>query len=82
MVLGAGPVGILGAMALLVNGFKTYVYSRSAQPNPKADLVNSIGDDAQHSDGGASNGVLELVEPIEDASGDDSDWLRKAARRQ
>lgn len=43
VVLGAGPVGILGAMALVVNGFKTYVYSRSAEPNPKADLVNSIG---------------------------------------
>jgi glucose 1-dehydrogenase len=33
VVLGAGPVG----------GFKTYVYSRSAEPNSKADLVNSIG---------------------------------------
>ena len=43
VVLGAGPIGILGAMALVVNGFKTYVYSRSAEPNPKADLVNSIG---------------------------------------
>ena len=43
VVLGAGPVGILGAMALVVNGFKTYVYSRSAEPHPKADLVNSIG---------------------------------------
>ncbi len=43
VVLGAGPVGILGAMALMVNGFKTYVYSRSAEPNPKADLVNSFG---------------------------------------
>lgn len=43
VVLGAGPVGILGAMALIVNGFKTYVYSRSPEPNPKADLVNSIG---------------------------------------
>jgi glucose 1-dehydrogenase len=43
VVLGAGPVGILGAMALIVNGFKTYVYSRSAAPNPKSDLVNSIG---------------------------------------
>lgn len=43
VVLGAGPVGILGAMALVVSGFKTYVYSRSAEPNPKADLVNSIG---------------------------------------
>jgi threonine dehydrogenase-like Zn-dependent dehydrogenase len=43
VVLGAGPVGILGAMALLLYGFKTFVYSRSAEPNPKADLVNSIG---------------------------------------
>ena len=43
VVLGAGPVGILGAMALIANGFKTYVYSRSAEPNPKASLVNSIG---------------------------------------
>jgi threonine dehydrogenase-like Zn-dependent dehydrogenase len=43
VVLGAGPVGILGAMALVVNGFKTYVYSRMAEPNAKADLVNSIG---------------------------------------
>jgi len=43
VVLGAGPVGILGAMTLVANGFKTFVYSRSAEPNPKADLVNSIG---------------------------------------
>lgn len=43
VVLGAGPIGILGAMAMVVNGFKTYVYSRSPEPNPKAELVNSIG---------------------------------------
>lgn len=43
VVLGAGPVGILGAMALIVNGFKTFVYSRSAKPNRKATLVDSIG---------------------------------------
>src|SRR5688572_20218070 len=43
VVLGAGPVGILGAMALLVRGFRTLVYSRSAAPNPKSDLVNAIG---------------------------------------
>src|SRR5436190_3668075 len=43
VVLGAGPVGILGAMALLVRGFRTFVYSRSAAPNPKSELVNSIG---------------------------------------
>jgi threonine dehydrogenase-like Zn-dependent dehydrogenase len=32
VVLGAGPVGLLGAMALAVAGFETYVYSRSSQP--------------------------------------------------
>jgi threonine dehydrogenase-like Zn-dependent dehydrogenase len=43
VVLGAGPVGILGAMALIVRGFKTYVYSRSPKPNKKAELVEAIG---------------------------------------
>lgn len=43
VVLGAGPVGILGAMALLVRGFRTFVYSRSPAPNPKSELVNAIG---------------------------------------
>src|SRR5438132_10988305 len=43
LVLGAGPVGILGAMTLVGAGFQTYVYSRSAPPHPKADLVQSFG---------------------------------------
>ena len=43
VVLGAGPVGLLGAMALMLAGFKTYVYSRAPKPNEKADLVESIG---------------------------------------
>ena len=43
VVLGAGPVGILGAMVLVVNGFKTCVYSRSKAPNPKSELVESLG---------------------------------------
>jgi glucose 1-dehydrogenase len=43
VVLGAGPVGILGAMILVASGFKTYVYSRSKKPNPKAELVESFG---------------------------------------
>ena len=41
VVLGAGPVGLLGAMALAVAGFETYVYSRSSQP--LAPLVESFG---------------------------------------
>lgn len=43
LVLGAGPVGILGAMLLASNGFKTCVYSRSKAPNPKAELLEAIG---------------------------------------
>jgi glucose 1-dehydrogenase len=43
VVLGAGPVGLLGAMALVNNGFDTYVYSREAAPNPKSHLLESIG---------------------------------------
>ncbi len=43
VVLGAGPVGILGAMKLVAEGFRTFVYSRSPAPNPKAALVESFG---------------------------------------
>jgi len=43
VVLGAGPVGILGAMKLKAEGFNTFVYSRSKAPNPKAELVESFG---------------------------------------
>jgi len=43
VVLGAGPVGLLGAMALVAQGFETYVYSREKAPNAKAALVESIG---------------------------------------
>ena len=43
LVLGAGPVGLLGAMALLNNDFDTYVYSREPAPNPKSQLLESIG---------------------------------------
>ena len=43
VVLGAGPVGLLGAMALAAAGYDTAVYSRERAPNPKADLVAAIG---------------------------------------
>ena len=43
VVLGAGPIGILGAMKCVVEGFDTYVYSRSKAPNHKAELVEQIG---------------------------------------
>jgi threonine dehydrogenase-like Zn-dependent dehydrogenase len=43
VVLGAGPVGLLGAMALVNNDFDTYVYAREPVPNPKADVLKLIG---------------------------------------
>jgi threonine dehydrogenase-like Zn-dependent dehydrogenase len=43
VVLGAGPVGLLGALKLVAAGFETYVYSRSSAPNRKADLVAAFG---------------------------------------
>jgi glucose 1-dehydrogenase len=43
LVLGAGAVGLLGAMALRTVGFETYVYDRAPAPNPKAQLVESFG---------------------------------------
>ncbi|HEY7218653.1 MAG TPA: glucose 1-dehydrogenase [Candidatus Binatia bacterium] len=43
VVLGAGPVGLLGAMALVQSDFDTYVYAREPVPNPKADVLKLIG---------------------------------------
>jgi len=43
LVLGIGPVGVLGAMTLAMAGFTTYVYSREVPPNPRIDLVTAIG---------------------------------------
>lgn len=43
VVLGAGPVGLLGAMAFSAAGFTTYVYSRESEDSPQGRLVRSIG---------------------------------------
>jgi threonine dehydrogenase-like Zn-dependent dehydrogenase len=43
VVLGAGPVGLLGAMALAASGFSVFVYSRERAPNPKSEIVAAIG---------------------------------------
>jgi threonine dehydrogenase-like Zn-dependent dehydrogenase len=43
LVLGVGPVGLLGAMTLAVGGFRTYVYSRELPPSPRIDLVSAVG---------------------------------------
>lgn len=43
VVLGAGPVGLLGAMVLINSGFEAYVYSRAPKPNRKAAIAEDIG---------------------------------------
>ena len=43
VVLGAGPVGLLGALALLVRGFDTWIYSRESATSPRAAWVEKIG---------------------------------------
>jgi len=43
VVLGAGPVGLLGAMAFTVAGFNVTVYSRTQSHGDKDDIVSAIG---------------------------------------
>ena len=43
VVLGAGPVGILGCMLLRLRGVETVVYSRGRKPSAKAALVEQVG---------------------------------------
>jgi threonine dehydrogenase-like Zn-dependent dehydrogenase len=42
VVLGAGPVGLLGAMKLVIEGFKVFVYSRGLETE-KPPLVEAMG---------------------------------------
>jgi glucose 1-dehydrogenase len=43
LVLGAGPIGMLGAVAMTVTGFDTTVYSREPTDSPRADKVRELG---------------------------------------
>src|SRR5690606_16641212 len=42
-VLGAGPVGLLGALALLHANCRVYVYSRAEEPNFAAQIIEQAG---------------------------------------
>jgi threonine dehydrogenase-like Zn-dependent dehydrogenase len=43
LVLGAGPVGLLSAMACLVNGYETIVFSREGSGGERAGFVRGLG---------------------------------------
>ena len=62
VVLGAGPVGLLGAMALSAAGFATYVYSREPADSPKSKIVEAIG--ATYVSG-ATDSIEELAKQVE-----------------
>lgn len=43
LVLGAGAVGLLGAMKLILEGYQTCIYSLLPEPNPSAAIARLIG---------------------------------------
>jgi threonine dehydrogenase-like Zn-dependent dehydrogenase len=43
LILGAGPIGLLGAMASVADGLETVVYSRGPEDGDRADLVRAFG---------------------------------------
>jgi threonine dehydrogenase-like Zn-dependent dehydrogenase len=43
VVIGAGPIGLLGAMKLIDGGFNTWVYTRGKADSPNGRIVSAIG---------------------------------------
>ena len=43
LIVGAGPVGLLGAMVFRAQGIETHVFSREAEDGARADLVRTCG---------------------------------------
>jgi threonine dehydrogenase-like Zn-dependent dehydrogenase len=64
-VLGAGPVGLLGAMALVSRGWRTFVLARSPETTPNAALAKSIGAEYLSVPQGAGEEVARRIGPID-----------------
>jgi glucose 1-dehydrogenase len=43
LVLGAGPIGLLGAMKLIAEGYETFIYSLLPAPNPSSVIAAAVG---------------------------------------
>jgi len=72
VVLGAGPVGLLGALALISRGFKTFVYSLEEPDSAKARWVESVGGafvSAKHNDPQALAKQVGNIDLVYEATG-------------
>jgi threonine dehydrogenase-like Zn-dependent dehydrogenase len=65
VVLGAGPVGILGAMALKVEGFQVSVYSRSSSHEEKNSVLGAIGAQYIASETHSAEQMAKMAGPID-----------------
>lgn len=65
VVLGAGPVGLLGAMKLIVEGYDVWVYSRGTADTINADVAAAIGARFVSSDHYTPAALAELVGEID-----------------
>lgn len=65
VVLGAGPVGLLGAMKLRAEGFDTVVYSRGRPGDDRARLVESFGARFVSADAVAPSALADAVGSID-----------------
>lgn len=65
VVVGAGPVGLLGAMLLVERGYETWVYSRGRAPSPKTAILEEIGAHYVSTAGTPPERFAERVGPID-----------------
>jgi threonine dehydrogenase-like Zn-dependent dehydrogenase len=65
VVLGAGPVGILGAMALKVEGFDVSVYSRSPNHEENNGILSAIGAHYIAAETHSSEEMAKITGPID-----------------
>ena len=86
LVLGAGPVGLLGAMKLVSDGYKTYVYSLGSPSGPSGRIAKAIGatyisaDETPVEVAAAAVGSIDLVYEALGAAQVSLDMLYRLAR--
>jgi threonine dehydrogenase-like Zn-dependent dehydrogenase len=65
VVLGAGPVGLLGAMVLTAHGFRTFIVSRGESPDPRSNFAEMIGATFLSADAHTPDEICAAVGPFE-----------------